>query len=88
MVASIRGSSAVVGVGLINFHGLPGMNHMEIMAQAVEKAIADAGIHKNEIDGILVCQLCQELLTPLTIAEYFGLNQLHGRHQHWRLRFC
>ena len=44
MVESLRGSTAVVGVGLTEFTGLPGMNHMEIMAQAVERAITDAGI--------------------------------------------
>ncbi|MGY8788756.1 MAG: acetyl-CoA acetyltransferase, partial [Pseudomonadales bacterium] len=73
MTASLRGSAAVVGVGLTEFTGLPGMNHMEIMAQAVEHAIADAGINKNEIDGIFSANFV-ELLTPLTIAEYFGLN--------------
>jgi acetyl-CoA acetyltransferase len=73
MVAPLRGSAAVVGVGLTEFTGLPGMNHMEIMARAVERAIADAGIGKHEIDGIFSANFV-ELLTPLTVAEYFGLN--------------
>jgi acetyl-CoA acetyltransferase len=73
MVDSIRGNAAVVGVGLTEFTGMPGMNHMEIMAVAVERAIADAGIDKSEIDGIFSANFV-ELLTPLTVAEYFGLN--------------
>ena len=73
MVTSLRGSAAVVGVGLTEFTGMPGMNHMEIMARAVERAIADAGIDKNAIDGIFSANFV-ELLTPLTVAEYFGLN--------------
>jgi len=73
MVDSLRGNAAVVGVGLTEFTGMPGMNHMEIMAVAVERAIADAGIDKSEIDGIFSANFV-ELLTPLTVAEYFGLN--------------
>lgn len=73
MVDSLRASAAVVGVGLTEFTGMPGMDHMEIMAVAVERALADAGIEKHEVDGIFSANFV-ELLTPLTIAEYFGIN--------------
>jgi acetyl-CoA acetyltransferase len=73
MVDSLRGSAAVVGVGLTDFHGLPGRTHMEIMAEAIDKAIQETGIEKNDIDGIFSANFV-EMLTPLTVAEYFGLN--------------
>lgn len=73
MVESLRGSAAVVGVGLTDFRGCPDRTHMEIMAEAVDKAIQDAGIEKNAIDGIFSANFV-EMLTPLTVAEYFGLN--------------
>ncbi len=70
---SLRGETAVVGVGLTEFGGLPGHTHMEIMAKAIDKAITDAGIHKDEIDGIFSANFV-EMLTPLTVAEYLGIN--------------
>ncbi|MDG1851308.1 MAG: acetyl-CoA acetyltransferase [Gammaproteobacteria bacterium] len=73
MVMSLRGETAVVGVGLTEFGGLPGHTHMEIMAKAIDKAITDAGIHKDEIDGIFSANFV-EMLTPLTVAEYLGIN--------------
>ena len=73
MVDSLRGSAAVVGVGLTEFGRLPDRSHMEIMADAISKAIADAGINKNEIDGIFSANFV-EMLTPLTVAEYLGIN--------------
>ncbi len=73
MVDSLRGNAAVVGVGLTEFTGMPGHTHMEIMAVAIERAIKDAGIDKNEIDGIFTANFV-EMLTPLSVAEYFGLD--------------
>jgi len=73
MVMSLRGETAVVGVGLTEFGGLPGHTHMEIMAKAIDRAITDAGIQKDEIDGIFSANFV-EMLTPLTVAEYLGIN--------------
>jgi len=70
---SLRGETAVVGVGLTEFGGLSGHSHMEIMAKAIDKAITDAGIQKDEIDGIFSANFV-EMLTPLTVAEYLGIN--------------
>jgi len=70
---SLRGETAVVGVGLTEFGGLPGHTHMEIMAKAIDRAITDAGIQKDEIDGIFSANFV-EMLTPLTVAEYLGIN--------------
>ncbi len=70
---SLRGETAVVGVGLTEFNGMPGHTHMEIMATAIDRAIADAGIKKDEIDGIFSANFV-EMLTPLTVAEYLGIN--------------
>ena len=73
MVDSIRGKAAVVGVGLTEFGQLPGRTHMEIMADAITRAIDDAGIQKDEIDGVFTANFV-EMLTPLSVAEYLGIN--------------
>lgn len=73
MVNPLRGSAAVVGVGLTEFGELPGRTHMEIMGEAIHNALQDAQINKNEIDGIFGSNFV-EMLSPLTVAEYLGIN--------------
>ena len=73
MAHPLRGAAAVVGVGLTDFGELPGRSHMEIMAEAVNNALTDAGIGKDRIDGIFGSNF-NDLVTPLSIAEYFGLS--------------
>jgi acetyl-CoA acetyltransferase len=70
---SLRGSSAVVGVGLSRFGNLAGRSHMEIMAEAVYHALADAGLGIHDVDGIFASNFLDQL-TPLAVAEYFGIS--------------
>lgn len=71
--ASLRGASAVVGVGLSRFGHLPGWSHMEIMAEAVHQALADAGLNVSDVDGLFTSNFVDQL-TPLAVAEYFGMK--------------
>jgi acetyl-CoA acetyltransferase len=73
MSGSIRGKAAIVGVGLSDFGEVPGWSHFELMAQAVERACADAGITSKDIDGLF------SMITPANMpismtAEYLGLQ--------------
>ena len=70
---SLRGSSAVVGVGLSRFGDLAGRTHMEIMGEAVYHALADAGLGIHDVDGIFASNFVDQL-TPLVVAEYFGIK--------------
>lgn len=70
---SLRGSSAVVGVGLSRFGDLGGRTHMEIMGEAVYHALADAGLGIHDVDGIFASNFVDQL-TPLVVAEYFGIE--------------
>ena len=73
MVSEIRGSSAVVGLGLSEFGEVPGFTHLELMAQSVDRACADAGINKNEIDGVFA--VAEPAALPVvTVCEYLGLH--------------
>jgi acetyl-CoA acetyltransferase len=49
----IAGQVALVGVGEADASGASGRTAVEIGAQAVERALADAGIAPEEVDGIL-----------------------------------
>ena len=70
---SLRGSSAVVGVGLSRFGDLSGRTHMEIMGEAVHLALADAGLSIHDVDGIFASNFVDQL-SPLVVAEYFGIK--------------
>ena len=71
--SAIRGKAAIVGVGLSEFGEVPGWTHFELMAQAVERACADAAISSRDIDGLFA------VLTPAglpvsSVSEYLGLQ--------------
>jgi acetyl-CoA acetyltransferase len=70
---SLRGASAVVGVGLSRFGELVGRSHMEIMGEAVYHALGDAGLTIHDVDGIFASNFVDQL-TPLVVAEYFGIK--------------
>ncbi|MDR2213374.1 MAG: thiolase [Pseudomonadales bacterium] len=70
---SLRGSTAVVGVGLSRFGDLGGRSHMEIMGEAVYHALAEAGLSIHEVDGIFASNFVDQL-APLVVAEYFGIK--------------
>ena len=73
MSGGLRGAAAIVGIGLTEFGELPGRSQMEIMAEAVDHALADAGIGKERIDGVFGADFTDSLI-GLTMAEYLGLN--------------
>jgi acetyl-CoA acetyltransferase len=53
---SIAMKTAVVGVGTTEQGQLPGKTANEIAADAIELAIADAGLTKDDIDGLITCR--------------------------------
>ena len=73
MTGGLRGAAAIVGIGLTEFGELPGRAQMEIMAEAVDHALADAGIAKDRIDGVFGADFTDSLI-GLSMAEYLGLN--------------
>ncbi len=52
MAHPLRGAVAVVGIGLTPFGELPGRSHLEIMGEAIHNALADAGLNKDQVDGM------------------------------------
>lgn len=70
---NLRGRTAVVGVGLSEFGEVPGWSHFELMAQAVERAIADAGVEKSDIDGVFAV-VDRASLPVAAVSEYLGIR--------------
>ena len=73
MSETLRGRSAVVGVGHAGFGEAPGLSAYDIMAQAVQAALADAGLQLSDVDG-LFCAMMEDAMPGLMAAEYLGLR--------------
>ena len=58
MVSSLnlRGKVAVVGAFDTEVGKLPGVSPMELCVEAALGAIADAGISKDQVDGLVTCK--------------------------------
>jgi acetyl-CoA acetyltransferase len=62
---------AIVGAGLSECGRLPDKTAMALMAQSARRAIADAGLTKDDIDGF---GGHGTLLPPVEVSEYLGLR--------------
>ncbi len=73
MADDLRGATAVAGIGLTEFGDLPGRTEMEVMAEAVHNALRDAGLGKDQVDGLFVSSMGQRF-HGLMAAEYLGVS--------------
>ena len=73
MAASLRGSTAIVGVGTAGIGLAPGRTHLELLAQASAQALAEAGLTLKDVDGLFASTLVNFFPT-LTIGEYLGIR--------------
>lgn len=62
---------AIVGVGLSDCGRVPDKTATALMAQSARRAITDAGLSKNDVDGL---GAHGSLLAPVEVAEYLGLR--------------
>jgi len=53
MMNNLRDTCAIVGIGETKFGKLPGSTTASLIFEACKKAIADAGLSKNDIDGLI-----------------------------------
>ncbi len=70
---AMRGRIAVAGIGLTHFGNLPDRSAIENTAEAVHKALADAGIDKNAVDGLFTANF-PDTFPVLHLAEYLGIQ--------------
>ena len=73
MTSTLRGKSAIAGVGTFGLGRTPGMSAMDLLAGATAKAVADAGIKLSDIDGICGGTL-YHMFPTLSIGEYLGIR--------------
>jgi acetyl-CoA acetyltransferase len=73
---SLRGQVAVVGIGLSPVGKVPGRSPLWLAAAAAKQALADAGMQKSEIDGVLASPAMAAQFHRFSVAfsEYFGVQ--------------
>jgi acetyl-CoA acetyltransferase len=73
--SSLRGKVALVGAADTAVGVVPGRTPMELCVEAALKAIADAGLEKSDVDGLLTCNaMAQPLMYHAeAMAEYLQI---------------
>ena len=73
MTRSLRGVAACVGVGMAGCGEAPGRSAMELLAESVHLALADAGLGIAEVDGLFAATAVHSM-AALSAAEYLGVK--------------
>ena len=68
----IRGEVALVGIGETAYSGPSGRNARQMALEAVEKAIADAGLQPQDIDGLMVSFGISDQIDVADFHAHFG----------------
>jgi acetyl-CoA acetyltransferase len=68
--------SFIAGVGLTSFGRHEGCSTLDLMSKAAELAIADAGLKRSEIDGVLCgySTVQPHIMLATVFAEHFGIK--------------
>ncbi len=72
---SLRGRTAIVGAADTAVGKVPHLSATELCVDAALRALADAGIGKDEVDGLVTCQSMAEphMYHAETVAEYLQI---------------
>jgi acetyl-CoA acetyltransferase len=73
MAHPLRGKAACVGLATAGCGEAPGWNAMELMVQAVYKALADAQIPLAEVDGVFAATAFHSM-PAMSLAEHLGIT--------------
>jgi acetyl-CoA acetyltransferase len=69
-----RGSAAIVGIAESDLGAVAKeMSPIDLMAQGIQRALADCGLHLRDVDGLL-CATTQSRTSGLALSEYLGIS--------------
>jgi acetyl-CoA acetyltransferase len=72
--AAARRTPVVVGIGTSDAPKAPHLTDFGHEAQSVQRALADAGLHKSTIDGFFSAGMPGGMNDTITMAEYLGID--------------
>jgi acetyl-CoA acetyltransferase len=72
--------SYITGVGLTSYGKHEGLTSLDLMSMAAEQAIADAGLKRSEVDGVLCgySTVSPHIMLATVFAEHFGLTPAYA----------
>ena len=75
VVTSLRGKVAIVGAADTEVGKVPGFSATGLCVEAAQRALADAGITKDQVDGLVTCNSMAQphMYHAETIAEYLQI---------------
>ena len=69
-----RGGAAIVGIAESDLGAVAKeMSPIDLMAQGIQRALADCGLHLRDVDG-LICATTQSRTSGLALTEYLGIS--------------
>lgn len=71
MTQTLRGVAACVGVGMAGCGEAPGRSAIELLAESVHIALADAGLTVADVDGVFAATAVHSM-AAMSVAEYLG----------------
>ena len=72
-MSKLRGSASVVGIGIVGPREAENASHLELLGTSVIRALNDAGLRMQDIDGLFTAT-AQNRLTPVAVADYLGIH--------------
>ena len=72
-IESLRGDVAFAGVGQAGLGDATGFTEMEILVQAAQRAVADAGLTMQDIDGICTASVAATMWV-MPVIEHLGIR--------------
>lgn len=73
MSHSIRGKTAIVGMGVAGVGEAPGYSAIELLGLSVHAALADAGLKLGDIDAVFAAT-SSHAFASMSVTEYLGLK--------------
>lgn len=71
---SVRGKAAIVGAAESDLGEIgPGFTPLDLIGQATQRALTDAGLEKKDIDGLFSASVYYQMPT-LSVGEYLGIR--------------
>src|SRR5690606_2659346 len=72
-LTDLRGAAAIAGVGHAGLGEAHGYTDMEILAQAAHRAVADAGLTMQDIDGLATASVTSSMWA-MPVIEHLGIR--------------
>lgn len=73
---AVRGSVAIVGAAESDIGAVAAlMSPIDLMAQGIHRALADAGLNLRDVDGVF-CACTQARTSAMSLVEYLGLPEV------------